>query len=105
MTMAKYVFAYTGGQMPDTDAEREAVYTAWTQWFGRLGPAVLDRGNPFADSKTVRSGGSINGKGASALGGYSILNADSLAAAAELAKGCPVLTRGGSVEVYEALEM
>jgi hypothetical protein len=39
------------------------------------------------------------------LGGYSIVTADDLAAAAEPAKGCPVLAAGGTVEVYEALDM
>jgi hypothetical protein len=32
-----------------------------------------------------------------------VVSADSLAAAGELAKGCPVLASGGSVEVYEAI--
>ena len=38
---------------------------------------------------------------ASGLTGYSVLKADSLAAATTLAKGCPVLAHGGAVEVYE----
>jgi hypothetical protein len=33
--------------------------------------------------------------------GYSILKADSLNAATELAKGCPVLQSGGKITVYE----
>jgi hypothetical protein len=37
------------------------------------------------------------------LTGYSIIEADSLSAAAKSAKGCPVLSGGGSIEVYEAL--
>jgi hypothetical protein len=37
------------------------------------------------------------------LTGYTILQADSLGAAAEMASGCPVLSSGGSVEVYEVM--
>jgi hypothetical protein len=37
------------------------------------------------------------------LTGYSILAADSLDAAAALAKGCPLLAAGGSIEVYEVV--
>jgi hypothetical protein len=37
--------------------------------------------------------------------GYSIVEADSLESATRLAKGSPILHDGGSVEVYEALEM
>ncbi|MGH3341095.1 MAG: YciI family protein [Propionibacteriaceae bacterium] len=39
------------------------------------------------------------------MGGYSIINAESLAEATKKADGCPVLESGGSVEVYEALPM
>jgi hypothetical protein len=41
----------------------------------------------------------------SALTGYSIVAAGSLAEATELAGGCPVLQSGGSVDVYEAMPM
>jgi hypothetical protein len=73
-------------------------------WFGELGPAIVDGGNPFAASTAVQSDGS-SGAAAAGLTGYSIIDAADLAAAATLAKGCPVLDAGGSVEVYEALPM
>jgi hypothetical protein len=47
----------------------------------------------------------ISDGGVSALTGYTILSADSLADAVDKAKGCPVLTSGGSVDVYEAMPM
>jgi hypothetical protein len=103
--MGKYLLAYKGGAMASTDAEREAAMAAWGQWFGRLGPAVVDAGNPFGPSSTVTNGGSVSDGAASGLSGYSVLSADSLAAADELAKGCPVLDNGGSVEVYETFEV
>lgn len=102
--MGKYLLAYTGGGMASTDEEREAAMAAWGQWFGELGGAIVDPGNPFGPSSTVSSGG-VSGGGASALTGYTVLSADSLDAAAGLAKGCPVLTHGGSVEVYETFEV
>ncbi len=99
--MANYLFAYKGGSMAESDAEREAVMAAWGGWFGALGSAIVDPGNPFGPSATVADGGSVSEGASSALTGYSVLSADSLAAASELAKGCPVLAAGGSVEVYE----
>jgi hypothetical protein len=45
------------------------------------------------------------GRGDGGLGWYSILTADSLAAATGLAKTCPVLTGGGGVEVYETFDV
>jgi hypothetical protein len=104
--MAKYVFAYVGGGgMPESEEEQQAAMSAWTNWFGTLGDAVADPGAPFGSSSTVSADGSVSDGGTSGLGGYSIVNADSLSAAAELAKGCPVLTGGGTVEVYEALDV
>jgi hypothetical protein len=100
--MAKFMFAYTGGSMAETEEERNKAMAAWGAWFGELGSAVVDPGNPFGASGVVTRAG--NGA-AGALTGYSIVNADDLEAAKGLAGGCPVLSSGGNVEVYEALEM
>lgn len=102
--MAKFVYVYTGGQMAGTPAEQEQQMQAWGAWFGTLGDSVADMGNPFGSSATVSASGTSEG-GASKAGGYSIVTADSIDAATAKTKGCPVLTGGGSVEVYEALEM
>jgi hypothetical protein len=99
--MGKYVFAYKGGGMAQTDEAREAAMAAWGAWFGRIGPAIVDPGNPFAGSTSV--GG--NGSAESALTGYTVVKADGLDAAAALADGCPVLGEGGSIDVYETVEV
>jgi hypothetical protein len=101
--MANYLLAYKGGSMAQTDAEREAAMAAWGGWFGSLGQAVVDGGNPFGPSLSVASGGAVSEGTSSDLTGYSVLAADSLAAVAELAKSCPVLAAGGSVEIYETI--
>jgi hypothetical protein len=49
------------------------------------------------------NGSGANGGASSGLTGYSIVAADSLGAASELAKGCPVFANGGSVDVYETI--
>jgi hypothetical protein len=103
--MTNYLLAYKGGGMAQTDAEREAAMAAWGEWFGTLGPAIIDAGNPFGPSATVAADGSLTGSGASSLTGYTVLGANSLAEAGELAKGCPVLAAGGSVEVYETIDV
>ena len=41
----------------------------------------------------------------SSLTGYSILEAADLKAALKLAEGCPVLMSGGTVDVYEAIDV
>jgi hypothetical protein len=102
--MGKFVFAYRGGTAPTTEAEGAQVMTAWINWFGTLGAAVIDGGNPFGASTAIAPDGTTTTASAG-LGGYSIVSAEDLTSAAELAKGCPVLQAGGTVEVYEAQDM
>lgn len=103
--MAKYLLVYTGGSMAETPEAQEASMAAWGAWFGGLGEALADGGNPTSASMVVASNGSVSEGAPSGLSGYSLLTADSLAAAAEMAKGCPVLAFGGAVEVYETLDV
>ena len=104
--MADYVFAYSGGNGVAVDeAERNAQMAKWGQWFGELGSAVVDGGAAMGAAKTVGPGGSVSDAGSRGLTGYSLVTADSLESAVELAKGCPVLEIGGAVDVYEAIAM
>jgi hypothetical protein len=105
VTVANYVLVYKGGGgMPATDEERQAAMAAWGAWFGDLGEALVDAGNPFGPSASIAADGSVGDSGPSGLTGYSVLSADSLAEATERAKGCPMLAGGGgNVEVYEAI--
>jgi hypothetical protein len=104
--MPKYVFAYHGGSRPESEAEQANVMAAWEAWLGALGDAVVDVGNPTGASKTLSSDGSArDGGGSNPLRGYSLIQATDLDAAVSLAKGCPILAAGGSVEVAEAIEM
>jgi hypothetical protein len=101
--VANYVLVFKGGGMAETEAEQQAVMAAWGEWYGKLGQAVVDGGNPFGPSKSVATDGTVSDNAPSGLTGYTILQADSLGAAGEMASGCPVLSSGGSVEVYEVM--
>lgn len=101
--MAELALAYFGGSMPEGEAEQQAAMTRWMKWFGELGAAVVDGGNPFCGSKRIEPDGTIGGDRADGLTGCSLLEAASLVEATTMAMGWPVLTNGGSVEVHEAL--
>lgn len=104
--MANFLLVYKGGGPPPaSDEEGQKVMAAWMGWFGAMGDAVVDGGNPTSGSKSVASNGAVSDGAASGLTGYSVLKADSLDAAAKLAKGCPHLAAGGSVEVYETFNV
>lgn len=102
--MGKYVLAYRGGKMADTEEAQQAAMAAWGAWFGSLGSAVVDGGNPFGPGTAVTSSGAA-GASTAGLTGYSILSAPDLDAAAKLAAGCPIVQEGGTVDVYETLEV
>lgn len=103
--MNKYMLAYHGGGMPETPEEGARVMKAWNDWYGSLGDRLADGGGPLGRSMTVGSKGVEEGGGPNPLSGYTVVNADSHEAANEIAKGCPILSDGGTVEVCEILEM
>lgn len=104
--MAKYLFVYHGGAAPETPEEGQKVMAEWMAWFGSMGEAVVDGGNPLGQSNTVSAKGVAGDGGANPASGYSLVNADSLEAACKMAKGCPMVKNGsGSVEVAECLDM
>lgn len=98
--MANYVLVYHGGSMPETPEEGARAMTAWTDWFSAIGEAVVDGGNPASRTKTIGADGSVKDDPAGPSG-YSVIKAGSLDEAVEIARGCPVLLGGASIQVVE----
>ena len=104
--MAKYLFVYHGATAPTNEVEIKKTMDAWGAWFGSMGKAVIDGGNPVGKSSTVHSNGSVtNDGGAYPVSGYTLIEAPSLSDAQAMAKGCPILAAGGSIEVAQAMDM
>jgi hypothetical protein len=91
--MPKYIFVYhqPTGYVPGNDQD---ALSAWEEFFQRIADHVVDPGQPVFERTT-------RGQVASStqLGGYSIVNADTLDQAMAIAKTCPTLTYGGGVQV------
>lgn len=99
--MTNYVLAFRG--QPDRGAvagEEEA----WGAWFGRIGASIVDRGNRVGSARTVPAA-DRGDPATSVLTGYVVVAADDLTAATDLARGCPGLANGVSVEVAEVVSM
>jgi hypothetical protein len=84
-----------------SEAEHSAVVERYARWAGELGDRCLggeelaESGEellPGASEPLVRSGGAR-------IGGYFLLAVRDLAEAVELARGCPHLAQGGSIEI------
>jgi len=114
--MKEFLFIYRRQAVQEEGAqwspERiQQLMKPWQDWFGSLAAQnkLVDRGNRLdGDGSTVKTDVVTNGpyvEMKEAVGGYSIVKAKDLREAAELAKGCPILSVGGSVEVRTILAM
>jgi hypothetical protein len=88
--------------------EMQATTKRWMDWIGGIAAQnkLTDRGNRLVPSGKVIKAGHVIADGPyteikECIVGYSIVKAESVEEAVELAKGCPVLTMNGNVEVRE----
>ncbi len=104
--MPKYVLTYHGemGSMPDDPAAVEAVMQEWGAWYADMGDALVDGGAPFGETASIGPDGSDIANPAS-ITGYTIITAGDLSGATAIAKGCPVLKNGHSVQISQAIDM
>ena len=104
--MTNFLLLYSGGSMPETEAETAQVMKAWEEWYGKLGAAVVDGGNPMRVAKSISSDGAVSDGPVGVLAtGYTIVQAESLDEAVEMAKGCPVLLGDSDITVYETFQV
>lgn len=111
--MSEYLFLYRGGSRPASPQDAQTVMQQWMTWLQDLGDRghVKDQGQPLEPTGRVVTG---NGKAITdgpfaeakdLVGGYTLVNATDLNQATELSKGCPIFSRGGSVEVRPVMKM
>ena len=104
--MPQFLFVYHGGHTPTDPAEIKAAMAAWGAWFQDMEDALDIPGNPVGQSHTVSADGVVDNGGANPASGFTVIKAESVEAAIEIAKGCPMVANGsGSVEVAEVHEI
>lgn len=103
--MAKFIFAYHGGVAPETEEAQQATMAAWGAWIEANAAQMPDPGAPVGLSKTVNAGGVEDSGGPNPISGYAFVETDTIEAAVEIAKDCPIIGDGGSVEVAPIMEM
>ncbi len=103
--MAQYVIVYLGGDQPSSPEEGKQHFSKYMDWLSSLGDAAVSPANPLKDTTTVNSDGTVITGGTTTMSGYTIVEADSMDAALSMAKTCPFLEIGGSLEVSELVEM
>ncbi|MEV8042138.1 hypothetical protein [Arthrobacter sp. NPDC080082] len=109
--MSKFVFIYHAPMTPaeaapPTPEDMAAVMEQWNAWAGKVGNGLIDFGTPLANGVRVSAGGATTPSRRD-VAGYSIIEADNLDAAVELAKVHPHVNMPGGceIEVHEAQQI
>lgn len=105
--MAKYMVLYSGGMgMGASPEEQEKIMGEWGAWYEMMGPKIVDGGAPFGEAKHLKGSGIEDGTLTdNPATGYTIIDADSLDAAAAACENHPHLNHGGQVEVLTWVDM
>jgi len=103
--MSKYIITYIGGNKPATEEEGKQHMADYQTWLGALGEAAVSPMNPFRNTHTLGPGGEIEQGSKTSMSGYTVVEAESIDDAIALAKDCPFLNVGGSLEVSELVQM
>ncbi len=104
--MPMYLLAYHGGgEPPEGEDAIAVVMDAWNAWMESIADQLVDSGNPVGATKVVNPDGTVGDAPDAPISGYSIVEADDMDAAIEMARTCPIIADGGSVEVAELVEM
>ena len=103
--MPQYVIVYLGGDRPSSPEEGKQHMAKYREWLSSLGDSAVSPANPLKNTSTINSDGTVTTGSTTSMSGYTIIEADSMEAALSIAKGCPFLDIGGSLEVSELIQM
>jgi hypothetical protein len=102
--MATYLVTYHGnGGVPPTPEAQQQAMAAFGAWVASVGDAMVDPGAPLAAAKSVSSSGAADRPADGPVAGYTILRAADLDAAVRLVNNHPFISRGGTLQVSEAI--
>lgn len=103
--MPEFIIAYKGGNPPATKEEGVAHRAKWQQWIADLGADAVNPGTPMGKSRIVSANAVSEDGGDNPMSGFSVVRADDMDAALKIAKACPFLETGGTLEVAQLMQM
>ncbi|GGI80271.1 YciI family protein [Shewanella gelidii] len=103
--MPQFMISYLGGQQPASSEESQQRYLEYKQWLSSLGDTAVSPANPLKSTTTIHADGSVVNSSATSMSGFTIIEVDSMNAALVVARACPFLQIGGSLEVSELIPM
>jgi len=103
--MPQYFISYLGGNKPSSPEEGAQHMQKYRTWLASLGDSAVSPANPFKGTSTINPDGTVTAGSKTTMSGFTIIKADSMDAAVAIAKSCPFLEMGGSLEVSELMQM
>ncbi|MGB5557937.1 MAG: YciI family protein [Paracoccaceae bacterium] len=103
--MSKYVIVYLGGDQPSSPEEGKKHFAKYQEWLSSLGDSAVSPANPLKGTSTVNPDRTVSIGSTTSMSGFTIIEADSQDAAISIAKDCPFLDVGGTLEVSELMQM
>lgn len=103
--MPQFIITYLGGDQPSSPEDGRQHFSKYMDWLSSLGESVVSPANPLKNTSTVNSDGTVTSGGITTMSGYTIIEVNSMKEALSIAKACPFLDIGGSLEVSELVEM
>ncbi|HSF90601.1 MAG TPA: YciI family protein [Paracoccaceae bacterium] len=102
--MPNFVLIYKGGNPPATPEEGQANMAKWFEWTKAAGDKMVEPNNPLVQWKSVGPDGTVSDM-AGPFMGYSVISVETQDEALALAKACPFLEVGGTIDVAQIMEM
>ena len=102
--MPQFAMLYVGEPQFDDPQEAKAHQKQWFDWITGLGEAVVNPGMPFGPPTRVTADGAAPGPRESRLTGLTIIEAESMDAAVDIAKTSPYV-EFGAVDVAQIFQM
>jgi len=103
--LAQYMITYLGGDQPSSPEEGQQQMAKYREWLAALGDAAVSPANPLKGTSTVLPDGSVTAGSTTSMSGFTVIEATSMEQALAVAKACPFLEIGGSLEVSELIKM
>ena len=113
--MKDFVLIFRNESFPEVNLTPEGTMSVtkdWENWIGGIAAQnkLVSPGKRLGNEGRVVKPGNVITNGPFAeikelIGGLSIISADSIEQATEMAKGCPILKIGGNVEVRDIIPM
>jgi len=94
--MSKYMMLHVGFEKPTPE-----IMEAWGKWFESVADRSVEHGGFMGGREITRDGTNELPWGADSITGYSIINAESMDEAVQIASGNPFIS---SIRIYEVRE-